>query len=72
MKIKNNTDLRDHLLASIEDLDKGKIDIEHLAAVSKAAEAVVSSAKIELAYNAMKNQEPVIKFLENSDKKSIK
>lgn len=63
MKIKNAEQLRNFVLKSIEDLDHGIIDVEKLSIISKSAEAIFSSIKLELAYNNMRNEVPNIDFL---------
>ena len=68
MKISNVEQLRDYILKSIERLENSKIDIDELSIIAKAGESVLSSIKLELAYNNMRNETPNIKFLQDCNK----
>lgn len=43
-------DLRDHLFETIEMLKEGDIDIERAEAITKVAQVIVNSAKVEVDY----------------------
>lgn len=59
------TELRNELVNIFEDLKAGRIDPKHAAELNNTAGKILSSAKAELAYHALRGTEcPVIAFLE--------
>lgn len=63
-KIKNCEQLRDYILQNLDLLESNIIDADHMGSVSKAAETVLSSLKMQLAYSAMRQETPNIEFLQ--------
>ena len=64
-KIKNAEQLRDYLLDSLEQVEKGKIDIQDLSIISKTSETIMSGIKTQLAYAHMRGEKPIIPFLQD-------
>lgn len=65
-KINDIEGLRDHLLETLEKLDKRKIELEEASIVAKLAEGVVSGLKTQLEYARLNNSSPLIPFLAKS------
>lgn len=65
MKIKNIEELRNHILDSLVQLEKGKIDVSHAAIIAKSGEAIMSSVKLQLMYSQMIGHEPKVDFLQD-------
>lgn len=63
MKLKTVEHLRDHILDSLVQLEKGKIDVAHMGIIAKSGEAIMSSLKIELTYAQMIGNTPHIPFI---------
>lgn len=63
MSIKNLDQLRDFALRSLEELAKGKIDVEEAGARSKLMENVVSGVKLQLQYATLVGRQPKIDFV---------
>lgn len=78
MKIDSIEKLRNHILESLDKLDKEKITIEELGTIAKAAETISSTLKLQLSYAHMRNELPRIDFLqrchqvETADTKKLK
>lgn len=68
MSISNIEQLQDILLQSIEKLSKNKADIEEVSIMAKSCEAMLSSLKVQLQYNGMRNETPNIKFLQKCNR----
>jgi len=66
--IKNAEQLRDYVLNSLEKLEKNKIDIEKMSIIAKSSETVMSSIKMQLAYANMRQEMPIIPFLQDCHK----
>lgn len=67
MKPKNIEQLQDLLLDSIEKFNKNKIDVHAMGIISKSTEVIMTSLKVQLAYNSMRKEMPNIKFLQDSN-----
>jgi len=65
MKIKNIDQLQTYVLESLEKLASKKIDINEMGVIAKSSETIMSSLKLQLAYNNMRNEIPKIKFLQD-------
>lgn len=63
-KIKTCEDLRDHLLTKLDALEHGELDPDTLGTISKSCETILGSLKLQIAYAAMRNETPNIKFLQ--------
>lgn len=72
MKIKNIELLRDHILESLEKLAQNKIDVNEASTIAKNGEVIMSSVKLQMMYNNMRNEIPDIDFLQQcNDGKEI-
>lgn len=60
--------MRNHILDSLEKLEKKKIDVVEAGIIAKSSEGIMSSLKIQLTYNNMRGEEPNIKFLQDCNK----
>lgn len=67
MKPKNIEQLQDFLLESLDRFNKDKIDVHMMGIISKSTEVMMTSLKVQLAYNAMRKEMPNIKFLQDSN-----
>lgn len=72
MAIKNIEQLQEYILKSLDDLDKGKIDVNEASIKAKSAESINSSLKLQLAYNNMRGEIPNIPFLQTCNKGKLK
>jgi len=50
------------MLDAFESFDNGKIDYNHLHALSKASETIIAGLKTELQYAILCNKQPKIEF----------
>lgn len=65
MKFNNIEKLQHFILQSMENLEKKKIDVIEMGIIAKSSESIMSSLKLQLAYNNMRDEVPNIKFLED-------
>ena len=65
IKIKNISQLQEFVLSSLEDLANKKIDVNEMGIIAKSSETIMSSLKLQLAYNSMRGETPHIKFLQD-------
>jgi hypothetical protein len=63
--IKNVTDLRDDMLTVYQDLRDGKIGLREAKTRASVCGQVISSAKLQLEYNAYTKSDAKIPFLES-------
>lgn len=63
MKTKNITELRAGILEVFDALRNGEIDPKAAVEASNAAGKAISSAKVQLAYHALRGESPSIPFL---------
>lgn len=61
--MKTITGLRNDLLIMFEKLQNGQIDIEMAAEVNNTAGKIINTAKVQLAYHALRKESPNIPFL---------
>lgn len=54
--------LRERMLQVFDDLDNGKIDIQHASTLAKVNETIISGLKAEMQYAILTNAEPHIPF----------
>lgn len=64
-EVKTNTDLRNAMLEVFNDLKKGKIGIRESKERANVAGKILSSAKLQLEYNAYTKSDAKIDFLED-------
>jgi len=64
VKINNMRELREKVLSSLEELEKGTIDIAELTTIAKISETIVAGLKSEMQYSILTNRIPNIKFYE--------
>lgn len=57
--------LRNNLAAALEDLKAGKIKAKDASAMASLAHAMIDSAKVQVAYYALRRQAPAIPFLDS-------
>lgn len=65
--MKTATELRSSLSKVYEDLRAGEIKHHDAAELSNIAGKMISSAKVQLEYYALRKQAPKIEFLESTD-----
>ncbi len=63
-KLDNMEKVLEHICESLENLEKGKIDVVEMGIIAKSSEAIMSSLKIQLSYAGMRNEKPNIPFLQ--------
>jgi hypothetical protein len=59
-------DLRDNLATTLEGLKAGTVRPELATAMAALASQMIASAKVQVAYDALKNQRPAIPFLDSA------
>ena len=70
-KIKDINMLRERILNAVDDFEEGKIDKDHLLALSKENDSIISSLKSEMQYAILTNSEPNIPFYGESSGKTL-
>jgi len=51
----------------LDRFSKNKIDVHDMGIISKSTEVMMTSLKVQLAYNSMRKEQPNIKFLQDSN-----
>jgi len=67
--MENIKDLRKSLIDKLEKFEKNEIEIEDLKIYTRACAAIVVSAKTEMQYKKIKNDNSSIEFLETEEQK---
>lgn len=57
------TDIRDQLIAVFNGLRDGSVDVKDAVEINNTAGKIISSAKVQLAYHALRGEAPNIPFL---------
>ncbi|WP_313695075.1 hypothetical protein [Achromobacter mucicolens] len=61
------TDIRNHLVDVFNALRDGKMEAKEAVEINNTAGKIIASAKVQLAYHAMRGESPCIPFLAASD-----
>lgn len=56
-------DIRDHLVEVFNGLRTGTVEIKDAVEINNTAGKIIASAKVQIAYHAMRNEAPDIAFL---------
>lgn len=59
----NITDIRDSLIEVFDKLRDGDMDLKQAAEINNTAGKIINTAKVQLAYAALRGEQPVIPFL---------
>lgn len=59
----NITDIRDSLIAVFDKLRDGDMDLKQAAEINNTAGKIINTAKVQLAYAALRGEQPIIPFL---------
>lgn len=59
----NVSDIRNQLIEVFEGLRSGSIEPKAAIEVNNTAGKIIGTAKVQLAYHAMRNEQPIIPFL---------
>lgn len=64
--MKNATDLRNELIEVFKGLRNGEVEIKDAVELNNTAGKIINSAKVQLAYHALRGERPEIEFLGDS------
>jgi adhesin HecA-like repeat protein len=59
----NITDIRDSLIEVFDKLRDGDMDLQQAAEINNTAGKIINTAKVQLAYAALRGEQPIIPFL---------
>jgi adhesin HecA-like repeat protein len=59
----NITDIRDSLIEVFNKLRDGDIDLKQASEINNTAGKIINTAKVQLAYAALRGEQPIIPFL---------
>lgn len=59
----NITDIRDSLIEVFDKLRDGDMDLKQAAEINNTAGKIINTAKVQLAYAALRGEQPTIPFL---------
>lgn len=59
----NITDIRDSLIEVFDKLRDGDMDLKQASEINNTAGKIINTAKVQIAYAALRGEQPVIPFL---------
>jgi hypothetical protein len=62
----NITDVRDQLLEVFDGLRMGTVDIKNAVEINNTAGKIINTAKVQIAYSALRGEVPHIPFLDTT------
>ena len=62
----NITDVRNHLLEVFDGLRAGTVDIKNAVEINNTAGKIINTAKVQIAYSALRGEAPYIPFLDTT------
>lgn len=62
----NITDIRDSLIEVFDKLRDGDMDLKQAAEINNTAGKIINTAKVQLAYAALRGEQPTIPFLDTA------
>jgi hypothetical protein len=62
----NITDVRDQLLEVFDGLRAGTVDIKNAVEINNTAGKIINTAKVQIAYSALRGEAPYIPFLDTT------
>lgn len=66
------TDIRDQLIEVFNDLRAGRMELKDAAEINNTAGKIISTAKTQIAYSALRGEAPYIPFLDTTTGASTK
>jgi adhesin HecA-like repeat protein len=67
----NITDIRDSLIEVFDKLRDGDMDLKQAAEINNTAGKIINTAKVQLAYAALRGEQPTIPFLNTAATTSV-
>jgi adhesin HecA-like repeat protein len=67
----NITDIRDSLIEVFDKLRDGDMDLKQAAEINNTAGKIINTAKVQLAYAALRGEQPSIPFLNTGATTSV-